>query len=109
MSRDRPFSTLRSTTGNFVISGRWCAQTQGWRGSYEGIGKAADSTQIYTHMCYSEFNEIIESIARLPRERIWVNPDYGLKTRNGEETRAALANMVAATQELRKAYAEAKA
>lgn len=60
-------------------------------------------------MCYSEFNEIIEFIARLPRERIWVNPDCGLKTRNWEETRAALANMVAATQELRKAYAEAKA
>ncbi len=127
----------------------------------------ADSTQIHTHMCYSEFNEIIESIARLdadvitietsrsdmelldvfrdfaypneigpgvydihsprtpsvvemvkliekaverlPKERIWVNPDCGLKTRNWEETRAALANMVAATQELRKAYAEAKA
>ncbi len=58
-------------------------------------------------MCYSGFNEIIESIARLPSERIWVNPDCGLKTRNREETRAALANMVAVTQELRKAYAEA--
>lgn len=109
MPRKRPFSTLRSITESFVISGRWCSQTQGWCGSYEGIGKAADSTQIHTHMCYSEFNEIIEFIARLPKERIWVNPDCGLKTRNWEETRAALANMVAATQELRKAYAEAKA
>ncbi|GGB40590.1 hypothetical protein GCM10011502_12410 [Oceanisphaera marina] len=126
-----------------------------------------DSTQIHTHMCYSEFNEIIESIARLdadvitietsrsdmqllnvfcdfaypneigpgvydihsprtptvaemvkliekavecvPKERIWVNPDCGLKTRNWEETRAALVNMVAATTELRNAYAQAEA
>lgn len=122
----------------------------------------ADNTQIHTHMCYSEFNEIIESIARLdadvitietsrsdmelldvfrdfaypneigpgvydihsprtptvaemvkliekaverlPKERIWVNPDCGLKTRNWEETRIALANMVTATVELRKSY-----
>lgn len=127
----------------------------------------ANTTQIHTHMCYSEFNEIIESIARLdadvitietsrsdmelldvfrdfaypneigpgvydihspriptvqemvkliekavarlPKERIWVNPDCGLKTRNWEETRAALANMVAATLELRRAYADVKA
>ncbi|OYD21146.1 hypothetical protein B6S09_17170 [Oceanimonas baumannii] len=127
----------------------------------------ANTTQIHTHMCYSEFNEIIESIARLdadvitietsrsdmelldvfrdfaypneigpgvydihspriptvqdmvkliekavarlPKERIWGNPDCGLKTRNREETRAALANMVAATFELRRAYADVKA
>ncbi|WP_375056299.1 5-methyltetrahydropteroyltriglutamate--homocysteine S-methyltransferase [Zobellella sp. DQSA1] len=125
-----------------------------------------NTTQIHTHMCYSEFNEIIESIARLdadvitietsrsdmelldvfrdfaypneigpgvydihspripsvqemvkliekaverlPKERIWVNPDCGLKTRNWEETRAALANMVAATEALRQAYAETR-
>ncbi|MBL1378922.1 5-methyltetrahydropteroyltriglutamate--homocysteine S-methyltransferase [Zobellella sp. CGMCC 1.18722] len=125
-----------------------------------------NTTQIHTHMCYSEFNEIIESIARLdadvitietsrsdmelldvfrdfaypneigpgvydihspripsvqemvkliekaverlPKERIWVNPDCGLKTRNWEETRAALANMVAASEALRRAYAETR-
>ncbi|MBM7456534.1 methionine synthase II (cobalamin-independent) [Oceanisphaera litoralis] len=82
-------------------------------------------------MCYSECNDIgpgvydirsprtplvAEMVKRiekavepLPKECIWVNPDGGLKTRNREETRAALARMVAATQELRKAYAEAKA
>ncbi|MGL4859028.1 MAG: 5-methyltetrahydropteroyltriglutamate--homocysteine S-methyltransferase [Enterobacteriaceae bacterium] len=120
---------------------------------------AHDSTQIHTHMCYSEFNDIIESIAaldadvitietsrsdmkllevferfaypneigpgvydihspnvpevdwmvgllrkaadRIAPERLWVNPDCGLKTRNWEETRQALHNMVLAAQQLR--------
>lgn len=119
-----------------------------------------DTTQIHTHMCYSEFNEIIESIAALdadvisieasrsnmelldafarfhypneigpgiwdihsprvpplkemvsllhkaldviPAERLWVNPDCGLKTRDWPETRASLTNMVAAARALRK-------
>lgn len=118
-----------------------------------------DSTQIHTHMCYSEFNEIIDAIAELDadvisietsrsamelldaftsskypneigpgvydihsprvpevaeisallmlaRERLsdgqlWVNPDCGLKTRNWQEVRPALANMVAAARALR--------
>ncbi len=29
---------------------------------------------------------------RIPAERLWVNPDCGLKTRGWPETRAALAN-----------------
>jgi len=119
----------------------------------------ADETQIHTHMCYSEFNDIIESIAamdadvitietsrsnmelldvfdrfeypneigpgvydihspnvpteqqmvelmnkaatRIPAARLWVNPDCGLKTRNWEEVRPALKNMVAAAHRLR--------
>lgn len=118
-----------------------------------------DETQIHTHMCYSEFNEVIESIAamdadvitleasrsdmrlldafeafdypneigpglydihsprvpdsaemlvllrkaaaRIPVERLWVNPDCGLKTRAWAETEAALVNMVAAARQLR--------
>jgi 5-methyltetrahydropteroyltriglutamate--homocysteine methyltransferase len=36
-------------------------------------------------------------------ERLWVNPDCGLKTRGWTETRAALANMVKAAQNLRQA------
>ncbi len=118
-----------------------------------------DDTQIHTHMCYSEFNDIIRAIAeldadvitiesarsgmellevfrdfhypndigpgvydihsplvpetgqirslleqaaeRIPAERLWVNPDCGLKTRDWPETRAALANMVAAARALR--------
>ena len=118
-----------------------------------------DETQIHTHMCYSEFNDIIEAIARMdadvitietsrsdmelldafrgfrypndigpgvydihspnipdseqikslmvkaaeqiPAERLWVNPDCGLKTRQWEEVIPALKNMVAAARELR--------
>jgi 5-methyltetrahydropteroyltriglutamate--homocysteine methyltransferase len=118
-----------------------------------------DETQIHTHMCYSEFNEVIASIAamdadvitvetsrsdmelleafkafdypndigpgvydihsprvpdkaemmtlmnkavqRIPAERLWVNPDCGLKTRAWPETEAALVNMVAAARQLR--------
>ncbi|MBD1550453.1 5-methyltetrahydropteroyltriglutamate--homocysteine S-methyltransferase [Pseudomonas typographi] len=118
-----------------------------------------DATQIHTHMCYSEFNDVIEAIAamdadvitietsrsamelltafeafaypnqigpgvydihspqvpsveqmlallrraaaRVPAERLWVNPDCGLKTRAWPETQAALQNMVAAAKQLR--------
>lgn len=120
-----------------------------------------DNTQIHTHMCYCEFNDIMPSIAaldadvitietsrsdmellesfelfeypneigpgvydihspnvpdvewieallkkaanRVPTERLWVNPDCGLKTRGWAETRQALANMVQAAQNLRNA------
>jgi len=120
-----------------------------------------DGTQIHTHMCYSEFNDIIEAIAamdadvitietsrsnmellgafedfaypndigpgvydihspnlpevdamvalmrraasRLPTERLWVNPDCGLKTRAWPETRGALEAMVRAARTLREA------
>ncbi len=117
-------------------------------------------TQIHTHMCYSEFNDIINEIdamdadvisfeasrsdlsiidalkecgfqtqvgpgvydihsprvptveeiknalhkmlEKLPAEKLWVNPDCGLKTRGIAETSASLANMVAAAKEIRK-------
>jgi 5-methyltetrahydropteroyltriglutamate--homocysteine methyltransferase len=118
-----------------------------------------DDTQVHTHMCYSEFNDIIEAIARMdadvitietsrsdmelldafrhfrypneigpgvydihspnvpspeqivqlmrkaaeriPAQRLWVNPDCGLKTRGWPETEAALTNMVRAAKALR--------
>lgn len=118
-----------------------------------------DETQIHTHMCYSEFNDIIEAIAqmdadvitietsrsdmelldvfdtfkypneigpgvydihspnipteqqmielmtkaakRIPVERLWVNPDCGLKTRQWSEVKPALKNMVLAAEKLR--------
>jgi 5-methyltetrahydropteroyltriglutamate--homocysteine methyltransferase len=118
-----------------------------------------DETQIHTHMCYSEFNDIIASIAdmdadvitietsrsdmelldafdnfnypneigpgvydihspniptqehivqlmkkaagRIPAQRLWVNPDCGLKTRQWAEVIPALTNMVAAAKKLR--------
>ncbi|GKT11767.1 MAG: 5-methyltetrahydropteroyltriglutamate--homocysteine methyltransferase [Thiomicrorhabdus sp.] len=113
-----------------------------------------DATQIHTHMCYSEFNDIIEAVAamdadvitietsksqmkllqafvdfeypneigpgvydihspnipdtesmvnlirkaveNIPVERLWVNPDCGLKTRSWKETEPALKHMVEA-------------
>jgi 5-methyltetrahydropteroyltriglutamate--homocysteine methyltransferase len=123
----------------------------------------ANATQIHTHMCYSEFNDVIEAIAamdadvitietsrsdmellqafeafeypndigpgvydihsprvpateqmlrlltlaaaRIPAERLWVNPDCGLKTRAWPETEAALVNMVAAARQARQRLA----
>jgi 5-methyltetrahydropteroyltriglutamate--homocysteine methyltransferase len=120
-----------------------------------------DETQIHTHMCYSEFNDIIASIADMdadvitietsrsdmelldafknfeypneigpgvydihspnipteaymvalmkkaaeyiPAERLWVNPDCGLKTRQWSEVTPALTHMVAAARTLRAA------
>ncbi|ENH97711.1 5-methyltetrahydropteroyltriglutamate--homocysteine S-methyltransferase [Gracilibacillus halophilus YIM-C55.5] len=35
-------------------------------------------------------------------EKFWINPDCGLKTRQEEETIAALANMVKAAHHIRK-------
>ena len=122
-------------------------------------GGVKDETQIHTHMCYSEFNDIIEYIAamdadvitietsrsdmelldafeafeypneigpgvydihspnvpsiewmetlmtraaeKIPQQRLWVNPDCGLKTREWPEVEAALGNMVAAARALR--------
>lgn len=127
-----------------------------FRVAASGVG---NSTQIHTHMCYSEFNDILPAIAALdadvitietsrsqmelltgfgefaypgeigpgvydihspripgvaemvallkkalevlPVERLWVNPDCGLKTRNWAETEAALANMLSAAHQLR--------
>jgi 5-methyltetrahydropteroyltriglutamate--homocysteine methyltransferase len=37
----------------------------------------------------------------VPPQRLWVNPDCGLKTRGWDETEAALANMVSAARKLR--------
>ena len=37
---------------------------------------------------------------RIPVERLWVNPDCGLKTRNWDEVKPALSNMIAASRQL---------
>ena len=119
--------------------------------------EAQPTTQIHTHLCYSEFGQIIDAVAGLdadvtsieaarskmelledidetfhaeigpgvydihsprvpskeemvelikaaldnvPAERLWVNPDCGLKTRGYAEVEPALANMVAARDEV---------
>ena len=121
--------------------------------------KVQPQTQIHTHMCYSEFNDIIRDIDRMdadvitfeasradlkildalkaadfrtevgpgvydihsarvpsvaeivdalhnmllrvPKEKLWVNPDCGLKTRGSAETEASLRNLVAAARAVR--------
>ncbi|MGP4111458.1 5-methyltetrahydropteroyltriglutamate--homocysteine S-methyltransferase [Streptomyces sp. 4N509B] len=40
-------------------------------------------------------------LAAIPAERLWVNPDCGLKTRGWPETRASLENLVAAARTVR--------
>ncbi|MER5779799.1 5-methyltetrahydropteroyltriglutamate--homocysteine S-methyltransferase [Streptomyces sp. NPDC002039] len=42
-----------------------------------------------------------KGLEAIPAERLWVNPDCGLKTRGWTETRACLENLVAAAREVR--------
>ncbi|QRP21378.1 5-methyltetrahydropteroyltriglutamate--homocysteine S-methyltransferase [Corynebacterium macginleyi] len=122
--------------------------------------EAKPTTQIHTHLCYSEFGQIIDAVAGLdadvtsieaarsrmellediddtfhseigpgiydihsprvpsveemaeliraalknvPLDRLWVNPDCGLKTRGYEETETSLRNMVEARDVVRNA------
>ena len=121
-------------------------------------GGVADTTQVHTHLCYSEFGEVVGAIdgldadvttveaarsrmevlaelgpgvprglgpgvydvhspevpdtdeltgqltaalAHIGSERLWANPDCGLKTRGEPETVAALTNLVAAARAVR--------
>ncbi|GAV47122.1 hypothetical protein ZYGR_0E01370 [Zygosaccharomyces rouxii] len=52
-----------------------------------------------------EFISKIENILKsYPADKFWVNPDCGLKTRDWEETRASLTNMVAAAKHFREQH-----
>lgn len=52
--------------------------------------------------CENEFKGIIEKmISKIGKEKLWINPDCGLKTRKEEETFESLRNMVKATMVLR--------
>ncbi|MGI5500573.1 5-methyltetrahydropteroyltriglutamate--homocysteine S-methyltransferase [Lentzea sp. CA-135723] len=117
---------------------------------------AATGTQVHTHLCYSEFGEVIgaisdldadvttieaarskmeilegldfprgigpgvydihsplvpaeddvvalitEAVRAVPGERLWINPDCGLKTRGYAEVEPALRNLVAAANRVR--------
>ena len=54
----------------------------------------------------TEFEKRISDIlAVYPKEKLWINPDCGLKTRNWEEVRQQLKNMVDAAKEFREKYA----
>jgi 5-methyltetrahydropteroyltriglutamate--homocysteine methyltransferase len=45
-----------------------------------------------------------QAAAVIPPERLWVNPDCGLKTRAWPEVKLSLANLVAAAKLLRERY-----
>jgi len=42
-----------------------------------------------------------KGLEAIPAERLWVNPDCGLKTRGWPETRQSLENLVAAARKVR--------
>jgi 5-methyltetrahydropteroyltriglutamate--homocysteine methyltransferase len=46
-------------------------------------------------------DKLTTAVAAFPRERLWVNPDCGLKTRDYPEVRASLANLVSAAHRVR--------
>ena len=55
---------------------------------------------------WQEMLDLLERALRyVPGERLWVNPDCGLKTRGWPETREALANMMVAARRLRELHA----
>ena len=52
-----------------------------------------------------EMTNLIEKAAQfIPIQRLWINPDCGLKTRAWPETELALQNMVKAAEILREKY-----
>ncbi len=55
----------------------------------------------------AEMKQLLErALAVIPAERLWINPDCGLKTRGWPETEAALSRMVAVARAARTALAE---
>ena len=49
-----------------------------------------------------DMRSLMEKAAqKIPAERLWVNPDCGLKTRDWSEVEAALGNMVEVAKQLR--------
>ncbi|MBB1244153.1 5-methyltetrahydropteroyltriglutamate--homocysteine S-methyltransferase [Streptomyces durbertensis] len=55
----------------------------------------------------TEVAELLRAGLRaIPAERLWVNPDCGLKTRGWPETRASLENLVAAAEQVRAELAD---
>jgi len=47
---------------------------------------------------------MLRAIKVIPVERLWINPDCGLKTRGWEETKQALKNMVSVAKIMRKKF-----
>lgn len=71
-------------------------------GHTAGVGPGVYDVHSPRVPAVDEMVELLKlALKRVPAERMWVNPDCGLKTRGWEETRLSLANMVAAAQQLR--------
>ncbi len=57
----------------------------------------------------AEIEELaVQALQYIPIERLWINPDCGLKTRNWEETKEALSRMVDGAKHLRKPFSSEK-
>ena len=70
------------------------------------ISKKDTNIQFNSSQQKSLFFESIDILLKkamkyIPLNRIWVNPDCGLKTRNWKETVSALKNMVEASKKIR--------
>lgn len=51
-------------------------------------------------------DRVEEMLVNIRPDQLWINPDCGLKTRQWPETKAALANLVAAAKYFRQKYAQ---
>ena len=49
-------------------------------------------------------NAVNRMLTKVEKDRLWINPDCGLKTRGVEETKASLENMVEAARQIRSLY-----
>ena len=55
----------------------------------------------------AEVQALLErAVAEIPRARLWVNPDCGLKTRGYDETVASLEHIIEATRAVRAELAQ---
>ena len=52
-------------------------------------------------MLFRSTTSLREALDAVPAQRLWVNPDCGLKTRKTDEVTASLANLVAAAKQAR--------
>jgi 5-methyltetrahydropteroyltriglutamate--homocysteine methyltransferase len=76
------------------------------KGFERGLGPGVYDIHFPRVPTADEVGELLEAASRaLPAERVWVNPDCGLKTRTYEQVEAALANLVEAARRLRGAVA----
>jgi 5-methyltetrahydropteroyltriglutamate--homocysteine methyltransferase len=67
-----------------------------------GIGPGVFDTHSPRVPSVETMQQLLERACEvIPVERLWVNPDCGLKTRGWPETEAALANMIQAARNLR--------